>query len=66
MKQNNNTKRVIKVGIVAIISLFLLYFGLNFLKGIDIFSSVNNYYGTYEEIGGLVPSAPVYIKGYSR
>ena len=34
------------------------------MKGIDIFSSVNNYYGTYEEIGGLVPSAPVYIKGY--
>ena len=64
MKQNNNTKRVIKVGIVAIISLFLLYFGLNFLKGIDIFSSVNNYFGTCEEIGGLVPSAPVYIKGY--
>ena len=64
MKQNSNTKRVVKVGIVALISLFLLYFGLNFLKGIDIFSSVNNYYGTYEEIGGLVPSAPVYIKGY--
>ena len=64
MKQNNNTKRIVKVGIVAIVSLFLLYFGLNFLKGIDIFSSVHKYYGTYEEIGGLVPSSPVYIKGY--
>lgn len=64
MSQNSNTKRVVKVGIVAVVGLFLLYFGLNFLKGIDIFSSVNKYYGTYEEIGGLVPSSPVYIKGY--
>ena len=64
MKQNTNTKRVIKVGIVAVVSLFLVYFGLNFLKGIDIFSAVHKYYGAYEEIGGLVPSAPVYIKGY--
>ena len=56
--------REVKVGIMAIVAIFILYFGLNFLKGIDIFSSVSNYYASYENIGGLVPSSPVYVKGF--
>lgn len=56
--------REVKVGIMAIAAIFVLYFGLNYLKGIDIFSSVNNYYAAYENIGGLVPSSPVYVKGF--
>ena len=63
MKKNFFTREV-KVGIMAVVAIFVLYFGLNFLKGIDIFSSVNNYYATYENIGGLVPSSPVYVKGF--
>jgi phospholipid/cholesterol/gamma-HCH transport system substrate-binding protein len=55
--------REVKVGIVAVIAIAVLYFGLNFLKGIDIFSSVNYYYGKYENVGGLLPSSPVYVKG---
>lgn len=56
--------REVKVGIMTIVAIFVLYFGLNFLKGTDIFSSSNNYYGTFENIGGLVPSSPVYVKGF--
>jgi phospholipid/cholesterol/gamma-HCH transport system substrate-binding protein len=56
--------REVKVGIMAIVAIFLLYFGLNFLKGIDIFSPVTYYYASYENIGGLVPSSPVYVKGF--
>jgi len=56
--------REVKVGIMAIVAIFVLYFGLNFLKGIDIFTPVSNYYATYENIGGLVPSSPVYVKGF--
>jgi phospholipid/cholesterol/gamma-HCH transport system substrate-binding protein len=56
--------REVKVGIMAIVAIFVLYFGLNFLKGRDIFSSVSNYYANYENIGGLVPSSPVYVKGF--
>jgi phospholipid/cholesterol/gamma-HCH transport system substrate-binding protein len=41
-----------------------LYFGLNFLKGLDIFSPVSYYYASYENVGGLVPSSPVYVKGF--
>lgn len=56
--------REVKVGVMTISAVFILYFGLNFLKGTDIFSSSNNYYGTFENIGGLVPSSPVYVKGF--
>lgn len=63
MKKNIFTREV-KVGLMVIAAIFILYFGLNFLKGIDIFQKTNMYYGQFEDIGGLVPSAPVYIKGY--
>ena len=56
--------REIRVGIMAVVAIFVLYFGLNFLKGIDIFSPISYYYATYDNIGGLVPSSPVYVKGF--
>jgi len=56
--------REVRVGIMAIVAIFVLYFGLNFLKGIDIFSPVSNYYAAFDNIGGLVPSSPVYVKGF--
>lgn len=63
MKRKYFTREV-KVGLMAIAAILILYFGMNFLKGIDIFSPVNYYYGRYENIGGLVPSCPVYVKGF--
>lgn len=56
--------REVKVGIMVTISIFVLYFGLNFLKGIDVFSPTSKYYAVYSNIDGLVPSSPVLIKGY--
>ncbi len=56
--------REVKVGILAIISLFILYFGFNFLKGVNIFSPVYTYVGKYANINGLTEQAPVYVRGY--
>lgn len=55
--------RELKVGILAILCGVILYFGLNFLKGINIFSSTSVYVGQFENISGLTEQAPVYIKG---
>jgi len=63
MKKKYFTREV-KVGIMTVVAIFVLYFGLNYLKGIDIFSPVNFYYGQYENIDGLVASSPVYVKGF--
>ena len=56
--------REIKVGVLAIVAIFLLYFGFNFLKGVNIFSATNSYYGVYDNLKGLVEQSPVYVRGY--
>lgn len=56
--------REIKVGVLAVIAIFLLYFGFNFLKGVNIFSSTNSFHGVYQSVNGLTEQSPVYVKGY--
>lgn len=53
----------VKVGLLAVVSLLMLYFGFNFLKGSDFFSSTKKYTVTYSSIDGLTPSNPVRING---
>ena len=54
-----------KVGTLAVTSIVILYFGFNFLKGIDLFKKTNDYYALYENIDGLTVSNPVIINGLS-
>ncbi len=56
--------REIKVGVLAAVCVFLLIFGLNFLKGVNIFSPTNSYHGTYYNLHGLEEQAAVYIRGH--
>lgn len=56
--------REIKVAVLAIVSLTLLYFGFNYLKGINVFKPVHNYHGLYANVNGLTVQAPVFVKGY--
>ena len=56
--------REIKVGIVAIICVFLLIFGFNYLKGVNIFSSVSGYHGRFAAVKGLQEQAAVYVRGF--
>jgi len=54
----------IKVGAVIIVSLGLLYFGINYLKGSDIFSNSREFYAVYEKIDGLNPDNVVIVNGF--
>jgi len=54
-----------KVGVLAIVSITILYFGFNFLKGIDFRQLTNEYYLVFDRIGELKPSNPVLINGLS-
>ncbi|MBO4250185.1 MAG: MCE family protein [Paludibacteraceae bacterium] len=56
--------REIKVGILATICVFLLFFGFNFLKGVNIFSPTNTYHGVFYNLHGLEEQAAVYIRGH--
>ncbi|RAK02236.1 phospholipid/cholesterol/gamma-HCH transport system substrate-binding protein [Larkinella arboricola] len=54
-----------KVGILAVVTLAMLYFGFNFLKGSDIFSRSNKYLVVYDNVDGLTASNPVQLNGLS-
>ncbi len=56
--------REAKIGIITIISIFLLYFGINYLRGIDIFNPVNNYYVKFANVTELQASSPIYVEGF--
>lgn len=57
------TKEV-KIAIVAIVGAVILFFGMNFLKGLDLFSSTDDYFIEFKDISGLSASSPIYADGY--
>jgi phospholipid/cholesterol/gamma-HCH transport system substrate-binding protein len=54
-----------KVGLLAIVSITILYLGFNFLRGVDFFSATSNYYVIYDEIDGLNAGNNVILNGFT-
>ena len=54
----------VKIALMAVVAIVLLWMGLNFLKGINIFSSTHTYYVKFHNIQGLAVSNAVYANGY--
>lgn len=52
------------IGATALLSLLILFFGIDYLKGINVFKSANYYYVSYTNVAGLTQSAPVTLNGY--
>ena len=51
------------IGLFATMALTLLFIGINFLKGDDIFTGRNTYYSLLDDVKGLKAAAPVLYKG---
>ncbi len=58
-------KKEIKIALTAVVAIVLLYVGINFLKGINVFSSTNSYFVKFKNIAGLAVSNPVLVNGYA-
>lgn len=54
----------VKIAIVAVVGIVLLFFGLNFLKGMSVFSNDSSYYIRFNDISGLSASNPIYANGF--
>lgn len=54
----------IKVGILVTVALVASIWGLNYLKGKDLFSSNKDYYAVYENVNGLVSSNSIILNGF--
>lgn len=57
------TKEV-KIAVAVIISLAFLLWGIEYLKGVNLFEPVNYYYSYFDRVDGLTESAPVTVKGF--
>lgn len=56
-------KTEIKIGIFGLCVLVILFFGIKFLKGSDIFQKENTYYAYYNDVSGMLVSSNVLVNG---
>ena len=54
----------IKVGIISLITIFLIYFGMNFLKGINVLNNGKILHAYYEDVAGLSEGNSITVNGY--
>ena len=60
----NPMKKNIIIAITVVLGLCILYWGISFLKGINLFEPANHYYARFERVDGLVTAAPVTVNGF--
>ncbi|MAR39159.1 MAG: hypothetical protein CMD22_00470 [Flavobacteriales bacterium] len=60
----SNKIKSLKVGIVSLVTIFLLYFGINFLKGINVMNNGRVLNAYYEDIAGLTEGNSITVKGH--
>lgn len=54
----------VMIALVALFGLFILFVGMNFLKGLNTFSKGDVYYVSFKDVSGLASSSPIYADGY--
>ncbi len=57
-------KKEFKIGIAAIVALIILYLGINYLKGRNMFKPESYYLIEFEDVNGLAQSSPVFANGF--
>lgn len=57
-------RKEFQIGAITLLALAILFFGIDYLKGINLFHSSNYYYANYSNVAGLAISAPVNLNGY--
>lgn len=60
----NIFRKEVIIGLCVAMAIVILCFGIEFLKGINVFSPANFYIAEYENVEGLEVAAPVTIDGY--
>ncbi|NLL28023.1 MAG: MCE family protein [Bacteroidales bacterium] len=57
-------KKEVRIAIFFILGLLLLYWGINFLKGKNVFSNDIILYAEYDNVSGLQIANPIILNGY--
>ena len=59
-----NKSGIIKIGALLVVAIVIVIWGINYLKGKDIFKKDDTYYVVYNKINGLSKSSSVTINGF--
>lgn len=54
----------VKIALTVLVGLALLYWGINYLKGINLLTPANSYYTEVESTNGLLTASPVTVNGF--
>lgn len=57
-------KKEVKIGLIGIVALAMLFFGINYLKGVRMFHPSSYYYVEFTNVNALTVSSPVFASGY--
>lgn len=57
-------RKEVLIGLIVVIAMAILFFGIDFLKGINVFKAANYYYVSFTDVNGLAKSAPVTVNGF--
>ena len=60
----NKLSKEIKIGLFVIISIVVLVWGVNYLKGSNLFDNNKTVYAIYQNIGGLQEGSSIVINGF--
>jgi len=52
-----------RVGILAVVAIALAIVGYNFLKGLNLLTTSNLLYASYDNVSSLTVSAPIFVNG---
>lgn len=61
---NSTTKKNVLIGLTVLVSVCLLYWGIEYLKGINLLKPANFYYAKFEKVNGLTVASPVTVNGF--
>lgn len=54
----------VKIALTVLVGLALLYWGINYLKGVNLLTPANSYYTEVDSSQGLLTAAPVTVNGF--
>lgn len=57
------TKEV-RIALTAVVAIVILFFGMQFLKGMTMFSSDDDYFVRFDDVSGLTANSPIFANGY--
>ena len=57
-------RKEVLIGLITAVAMAILFIGIDFLKGVNVFKAANYYYATYTNVNGLAQSAPVTLNGF--